>query len=207
MSSLSRIKDLMARIDEGYNEYRQLVNEGLSQLLYHFTSIRAAFNICNENTIYFQSAYAKEADNYDNKRKFYLSCTRIFNSHVGYSNKFNFGEGGVRITLDGNKLAQRYKGKQVNYWGGGVFTDKYTYYNHLPKDYEDLKKRHDWDIIRLKGEKGGVDPSEEEIEQYLRYNFDRNAQTHTSNESEDRILSYEPLLSNASNYIISIDVL
>lgn len=201
MSSLNEIKDLMARIDKGYNEYRQLVTEGMSQILYHFTSIRAGFNICNEDTIYFQSAYAKESDNYDKKRKFYLSCTRMFNSRVGYSAQFNHG--GVRITLDGDKLSQRFKGKQINYWGVGNLTDKYKYYEDFPANYNDLKRRRSFSIYNDLGDS----PSEEEIEKYLRYNFDPVGQTHTYNESEDRIFSYEPSLPNAHEYIISIDVL
>ena len=92
-----------------------LIKEGLSKILYHFTSIENGYRICKSDRIYLQSSYAKDSDNYDRKRKFYLSCTRIRNSQFGYSKKFS--NGGVRIVLDGDALAANFKGKQVNYWG------------------------------------------------------------------------------------------
>jgi hypothetical protein len=182
-----------------------LLTEGLSNILYHFTSLNHGYKICKDDKIYLQSAYAKDADNYDRKRKFYLSCTRIGNSQFGYSKKFS--QGGVRIVLDGSALATKYKGKQVNYWGGGTFTDKYGYTkqaelngNAAPND-----KAHVFWLNRWKKEHPNA--SEEEIQNWINHNFYDDVQHHISNESEDRIFSYEPMIPNAHRYIKSVDVL
>lgn len=185
------------------NQLKNVLNEGLSNILYHFTSLGGGYSICAEDKIYLQSAFAKESDNYDKKRKFYLSCTRQRSSDFGYSRKFR--RGGVRVVLDGDLLAQRYKGKIVNYWGGGVFKDKFKYYDEFPKSKEELDDRLSWDISRLK--KNNPNITDDEIQHFKDYNFNRDAQHHVSNESEDRLFSYEPMISDAHKYIKSIDVL
>ena len=181
----------------------ELLKEGLSQNLYHFTGIGAGYKICSNDVIYLQSAFAKESDNYDKKRKFYLSCTRQYNSKFGFSRKFS--SGGVRICLDGDLLANNFAGKQVNYWGGGVFTDKYAYYKDMPKDEKELWDRNSWEIRRLKEKNPNI--TDDEIRQYLLNNYNKTAQEHIDNESEDRLFSYEPAIYDAHKYIKSIDVL
>ena len=178
-----------------------LLNEGLSDVLYHFTSISNGYSICKEDTIYLQSAYAKESDNYDRKRKFYLSCTRLFNSSFGYASKFS--NGGVRIKLDGRKLSQNFKGKAINYWNG--LNDKFYYYKHLPKNHEEFEKSIEWHLNRFKKEH--PEATENDIQHFINHNFNTYAQKHIDNETEDRILSYEPSITNAHEYILSVDVL
>jgi hypothetical protein len=182
-----------------------LLMEGLSSILYHFTSLNHGYSICKDDKIYLQSAYAKDSDNYDKKRKFYLSCTRIGNSQFGYSKKFS--QGGVRVVLDGDALATRFKGKQVNYWGGGVFTDKFKYIQNIEKDREEptSNKAYNWRLNRWKKEHPNA--SQEEIDNWIAHNFYDDAQHHISNESEDRLFSYEPMIADAHKYIKSIDVL
>jgi hypothetical protein len=185
------------------NQLKNVLNEGLSNILYHFTSLGGGYSICAEDKIYLQSAFAKESDNYDKKRKFYLSCTRQRSSDFGYSRKFR--RGGVRVVLDGDLLAQRYKGKTVNYWGGGVFKDKFKYYDEFPKSKEELDDRLSWDIGRLK--KNNPNITDDEIQHFKDYNFNRDAQEHNDNESEDRLFSYDSVINDAHKYIKSIDVL
>ncbi len=200
---LNKIKELMSRIDEGYRQYSELITEGMSNILYHFTSIRNGFEMCKDDTIYMASAYAKDADNYDKKRKFYLSCTRMPSAQFGYSRKFM--QGGVRVVLDGDLLSQRFKGKPVNYWGGGVFTDKYKYYEQYPPgSYQKNSLHNHFEKERYKEKHPNA--TEEEIEDYMHHNFS-DAQWHISNESEDRIFSYEPSITSAHKYIISVDFL
>jgi hypothetical protein len=178
-----------------------LLTEGISDILYHFTSLNNGYNICKDDVIYLQSAFAKDSDNYDKKRKFYLSCTRMRGTQFGYSRKFS-GRG-VRIKLDGQKLSQNLKGKPINYWNG--MNDKYSYYKDLPEDEEELKDNISWEIERY--EKNNPNASEQDIERFIKYNFNRSAQEHADNESEDRLFSYEPSITNAHEYILSIDVL
>ena len=178
-----------------------ILNEGLSSILYHYTSIRNGYSICKSDTIYLQSAYSKDADNYDGKRKYYLSCTRLFGSQFGYARKFSMG--GVRLVLDGDKLAQNFKGKPINYWNG--LNDKYYYYKNLPKNSEELQQSLSWSVERFK--KKNPDATPQDIQHFIDYNFNTDAQGHLDNETEDRILSYEPVINNAHQYIISVDVL
>lgn len=178
-----------------------ILNEGLSSILYHFTSISKGLSICSDDKIYLQSAFSKDADNYDRKRKFYLSCTRIKSSDFGYSYKFS--RGGVRITLDGDLLANNFKGKQINYWNG--MNDKFKYYEYFPERAKDINKSMEWEISRFK--KNNPNATPEDIQHFIDYNFNDSAQHHTDNESEDRILSYEPVINEAHRFIKSIDVL
>ena len=190
----------MKRIIINESQYIML-NEGLSSNLFHFTSLSNGFNICNDDVIYLQSAFAKDADNYDNKRKFYLSCTRIRSSQFGYSYKFS--KGCVRIALDGDLLSNNFKGKSINYWNG--LNDKYYYYKGLPKDSDELMSNNVYNINRFK--KNNPNATEDDIKKYIEHNFNDSAQHHTDNESEDRLFSYEPAIYDAHKYIKSIDVL
>lgn len=200
MSDLNEIRDLMERIDRGYRDYR-LLTEGMSRVLYHFTSISNGFEICRGDVIYLQSAYAKDADNYDNKRKFYLSCTRMYSGRFGYSRSSL--RGGVRIVLDGDKLSNTLKGKPVNYWGGGVFNDKFKYYETMPKD--DAARRSNRDSLERRYRMDNPDATQQEVDDYLAHNFDQERQFHVSNESEDRIFSYDSAIRDAHNVIKSVD--
>lgn len=193
----------MQYLDKIINEAIQkvILTEGLSSVLYHFTSLGNGFKIAKDDIIYLQSAFSKDSDNYDTKRKFYLSCTRLFNSNFGYSSRFS--RGGVRITLDGDKLKNRFKGKSINYWNG--LMDKYDYYQHFPKNEDELNDLLRYDLARFKKEHPNA--SENDIRKFITYNFNQSAQKHTENESEDRILSYEPYIANAHEYILSVDVL
>ena len=194
----------MRRINILENQYK-LLTEGLSSILYHFTSLNHGYSICKNDKIYLQSAYAKDADNYDKKRKFYLSCTRIGNSQFGYSKKFS--QGGVRVVLDGDALATKFKGKQINYWGGGVFTDKFKYAQNAERDRDETPSNKAYSFWLDRWKKEHPNASEEEIENWIAHNFYDEAQHHVSNESEDRLFSYEPMIADAHKYIKSIDVL
>lgn len=175
--------------------------EGLSNILYHFTSLGNGYEICKDGVLYLQSAYAKDADNYDKKRKFYLSCTRMRNVNFGYSRKFN--QGGVRIVFDGDLLSTKFKGKPMMYWKG--LGDKFHYYEHLPKSTNDLNDRMVWYIGQYK--RKNPNATEDDIKRFVEYNFNRDAQEHIANESEDRLFSYEPVIYDVYKYIKSIDVL
>jgi hypothetical protein len=194
-------KCLITDIDS--DDSTETITEGLSQVLYHFTSLSNGYEICRDDTIFLQSAYAKESDNYDRKRKYYLSCTRVRSAEMGFSRKFN--RGGVRIVLDGTKLANRFKGKQVQYWGGDVFTNKYSYYNNLPNNKEELDSNLRFWLDKYKKEH--PEATQADVDRFVKYNFNRSAQEHIDNESEDRLLSYEPSIEQAHKYIISVDVL
>lgn len=184
----------------------RLIVEGMSKVLYHFTSIENAYSICSSDKICLQSSYAKDSDNFDNKRKFYLSCTRIRDSRFGYSNTFN-RYGGARIELDGDALSTKYKGRQVNYWGGGVFTDKYKYTKDVEDDASNPEDRKAYRYDFRNWMEEHPDATEDEKRNWIMHNFYDDAQRHTSNESEDRVFSYDSYIPEANRYIKHVDIL
>ena len=185
--------------EEQYN--RLFLTEGLSPSIYHFTSLSKGLSIVRDGVIYLSSAYAKESDNNDRKRKFYLSTTRVRDGRFGYSKSYP-----VRICLDGDKLNQVFKGIHIHYWGGDTFQNKFKYYKDIERQKDiPIRDRLSWEIERYK--KKHPDASEEDIQHFIDYNFNNDVQTHTDNESEDRLLAYTPVIDDPQKYIKSIDVL
>lgn len=114
-----------------------LLNEALSDNVYHYTTITAGLKIVNSDTMYLQSALGGVADNTKTKELYYMSLTRQRNSNFGYSYKFQ--RKGVRIEFDGRKLSQRFKGKPLDYWGASM--GKQSYYNNPDQSF-DTKQHH-----------------------------------------------------------------
>ena len=104
-----------------------ILNEGISNIVYHFTSIDSLYGIVINNKFYLKSGiFGSGSDLGGGKRMFYLSTTRNRNAKEGYS---FMGKTSVRITLDGEKLAQKYHGQPFNYWGDGSLGRMSTYSN------------------------------------------------------------------------------
>lgn len=114
------------------------LTEALSPIVYHFTSLMAAREIVQNNVIYLQSPLGVEGDNMRTKQQFFLSTTRQKSSQFGYSQKFS--RNGVRITLDGDLLNQRFKSKPVAYWNSDDI-GKRQYYNNNDTDFQ-TKQHH-----------------------------------------------------------------
>lgn len=178
-----------------------LLKEGISDIVYHFTSLFAGYRICVENEIKLQSTFAKDAEVVKGGKEFYLSTTRVRDVNVGYGSKFKMG--GVRFCLDGRKLSNRFSGRPLNYWNG--LTDKFEYMRKSYPDYDSMLSGNKYEIERFKREH--PDASDDDIKNFLVHNFNRGAQNHISNESEDRIFSTDPMIGRFSDYIISVDVL
>ena len=98
------------------------LNEGISDITYHFCTLRNCYNIIKTNSFQLTMS-SNRADDFDGKRHFYLSTQRGRSSQEGFGNSRSCN---VRIQLDGEKLSQRYKGRPVDYWG--VNMGKQTYY-------------------------------------------------------------------------------
>jgi hypothetical protein len=95
-------------VRECLNE-RQILNEGSSDILYHFTYISNLFNILKKNELSLTSTIGSKSDYNVNKNRFYyLSTTRSKSS--GYK------KGDVKIVLDGRKIKQNNKITPVDYW-------------------------------------------------------------------------------------------
>jgi hypothetical protein len=88
---------------------QQILNEGASDILYHFTYMNNLFNILKNNELSLTAAIGSKSDYNINKNKFYyLSTTRSKSS--GYK------KGDVKIVLDGRKIKQNNKITPVDYW-------------------------------------------------------------------------------------------
>jgi hypothetical protein len=86
-----------------------MLSEGGSDILYHFTNTYNLINILNNNEFNLSIAIGTPSDfNTNKKRFFFFSTTRSKNS--------GFVRGDVKIVLDSYKLKQRYKITPVDYW-------------------------------------------------------------------------------------------
>lgn len=112
----------MASIISIINEELQNLNEGLSDIVYHFTYIPHLVNILGMNKFATSSNLGSTADRWKDKGRFFFFSTQRSNGKSGYGRH----HGNVCIVLDGRKLNQRYKGFPTDYWN----------WSKSPKDYD-----------------------------------------------------------------------
>lgn len=111
----------LRRIFEGVSR----LDESLSERIFHFTSLRAAYNILHNDEMFCQSALAGSgADDYSKTKKFYISFSRNKSPYEGFGSKTDKC---VRFEFDGRLLNQNFEGKPINYWGGEYLNNKYSY--------------------------------------------------------------------------------
>ena len=85
-----------------------LLNEGLTDVVYHFTSLKNLENILKTNRFYASVSLAGSEANLSRNNLFYFSTTRNKTRRIHISRT-------VRIKLDGRKLSQKYKAFPVDY--------------------------------------------------------------------------------------------
>ena len=101
---------------------KNILRENISSRVYHFTSFNSMYKIAVEDRFILSSSYAHSSDDMDNKRHFFISLTRQKDARLGYSDGHD-----VRITFNGDKLNERFKGKAIDYWGKNL--GLHSYYN------------------------------------------------------------------------------
>lgn len=89
------------------------LNESISSIVYHFTSIDACIDILESNKFFLTLSYGNEDEKGRDDRLFYMSTTRQANGYLGYQNYMDYS---TRICLDGDKLNNNYKGTPFNYF-------------------------------------------------------------------------------------------
>lgn len=90
------------------------INEGLSDILYHFTYFGGLLSILQQNEFHASTNIGSSADlNTSAGRFFFFSTTR---SRGAEGAGAGFGRRSVKLVLDGRKLGQRYKGFPIDYW-------------------------------------------------------------------------------------------
>jgi hypothetical protein len=91
-----------------------LTTAGLSPILYHYTHVSGALDILEDMKFHLSPAIGTNSDMAPGCKLYYLSCSRI--KFGGYSRSKVYNSG-VHFVLDGVKLAQKYSGSPMDYWG------------------------------------------------------------------------------------------
>jgi len=93
----------------------EFLAERISPVVYHYTSIGNAANICKDNAFHLSSSLGTSTEEKlkHKDKAYYLSTTR---HKLGGYNLEPYKEG-VMFVLDGMKLGHKYAGKAIDYWG------------------------------------------------------------------------------------------
>lgn len=131
--SNSEIKKCVNNVDTYLrhpNITESILNESLSDILYHFTTIDGLYNMIVNNCFILSSSHGNVNDTYLNSGyPFYMSFTRERTSKTGYAAYMNRPKGlfgrkndvpfsnqlTVRLEVDGTLLRSKFKGKPVDY--------------------------------------------------------------------------------------------
>ena len=198
-----------------------LMKEALSSKVYHFTSIKSAFNILKTNEMFCQSSLATSADDYSDKYKFYVSFTRVKSPKEGFGYNSYKSSSFARIEFDGDKLNNNFSGRPVDYWNCDSLTNKRKYmkdvtnqkaYKYVPYDgndnvdAKDMNGVYKYDFKYPKEDSpmyasfGGKIYKKEQI-------IPDDIQHHVFNEIEDRIQTNKPIIEDINKYITRVDIL
>lgn len=198
-----------------------LMKEALSSKVYHFTSIKSAFNILKTNEMFCQSSLATSADDYSDKYKFYVSFTRVKSPKEGFGYNSYKRKSFARIEFDGDKLNNNFNGRPVDYWNNDSLTNKRKYmkdvtnqkaYRYVPYDGNDNVDAKDMDGVY----KYDFKYPKEDSPLYASFDgkiykkeqiIPDDIQHHVFNEIEDRIQTNKPIIENINKYITRVDIL
>lgn len=112
MAEYCTTENLRELIKECVKDTINMLYEGITDITYHFCTIKACYNIVKTNSFRLTMA-SNGGDSYDTKRLFYLSTQRSRSGDIGYAQQGC----NVRIQLDGRKLSYNLKGQPLDYWG------------------------------------------------------------------------------------------
>ena len=198
-----------------------LMKEALSSKVYHFTSIKSAFNILKTNEMFCQSSLATSADDYSDKYKFYVSFTRVKSPKEGFGYNSYKSSSFARIEFDGDKLNNNFNGRPVDYWNNDSLTNKRKYmkdvtnqkaYKYVPYDGNDNVDAKDMNGVY----KYDFKYPREDSPLYASFDgkiykkeqiIPDDIQHHVFNEIEDRIQTNKPIIENINKYITRVDIL
>lgn len=198
-----------------------LMKEALSSKVYHFTSVKSAFNILKTNEMFCQSSLATAADDYSDKYKFYVSFTRVKSPKEGFGYNSYKSSSFARIEFDGDKLNNNFNGRPVDYWNSDALSGKRKYmkdvtnqkaYKYVTYDGNDNVDAKDMNGLNEYEFKYPIEDSP------LYASFDgkiykkeqiipNEIQHHVFNEIEDRIQTNKPIIENINKYITRVDIL
>ena len=110
-------------IKENINRF--ILRESISSIVYHFTDISSLIQILDDDKFRL-SVKSDDSENFG-PESFYLSVSRIKSIKTGYPYSIGLN---VRITLNGDRFNQRYRGKAVDFFAiSGEKGAKHRYYD------------------------------------------------------------------------------
>ena len=92
---------------------KKVLNESLSQLVWHFTTLKKYYQMVDSNSIIFSTPYSTDIEinnKYGNGSPYYLSTTRVRDGRIGFSKGKN-----VRIELNTDFFNGKFKSGAVNF--------------------------------------------------------------------------------------------
>lgn len=97
--------------------FKEYLEEGLSPILYHYTTPDTLLKMLKQDRFFLSSTIANGADEkLGNQKVWFLSTARNKTGGYGYE-KFYEKTYHVMIEIDGRKISQNYSGRPVDYWG------------------------------------------------------------------------------------------
>ena len=104
--------------------YNKLVNERVTDIVYHGTGLIELRQILEQDRVMTSVAQGVRSDSKLNKGKFFFfSTARSVNT---FREAFGLPQKAAVMVLDGRKLSQRYKAAAVDYWGPGFLDQDET---------------------------------------------------------------------------------
>lgn len=193
---------------------KDILQEGISKIVYHFTTLEALRNIIATNRINFSDAKSNQVDMACQPEgyNYYLSVTRQSSPLVGYPGMKNTGNKDVSSELnEANAKYRKPRTRQIGQFGIDPLIRRRTYqqYNKNAPDSELTDKQ-----LLSKRTNKLVKPTAKFVNDKGNtvYVLDKN-QTSNRNkisqnsETEERIFSKTRYLENAYDYILRVDIL
>lgn len=112
-----RIKNVQ-KVEESFNfsnAVTKILKESLSQMAYHFTTLKKFYQMVDSDKIVFSEPHGVDVDindKYGDKAHYYFSTTRIRDGRVGFSKGKN-----VRIELNTDFFNNTFRANSVNFYG------------------------------------------------------------------------------------------
>jgi len=94
--------------------YEELLAEGGTDILYHFTYSGRLLNMLDTNTLYLTNSISAKAEATKGKT-YFMSFSRTKSTEHGYGAQFR-NPGSVRLKFNGQKLGHNYKFMPIDYW-------------------------------------------------------------------------------------------
>lgn len=192
---------------------KDILQESISNIVYHFTTLKALKNIIATNRINFSNAKANKIDMACQPEgyNYYLSVTRQSSPLVGYPGMKNTGNKNISSKLnEAKKDYKKARTKQIDQFGIDPLVRRKTY-QHYDKNAPDSELT-DKQLLAKRVDKS-VKPTAKFVNNKGNtvYAIDRNQVNNRdkisqNSETEERIFSKTRYFENVFDYILRIDI-